>query len=208
MVSFLGTLEACPTSETRRKPGFPPTACGRGCSRRWSSARSVWLFRRNRRFRRRSGGTGSDLRRAAADRRGRRRPYPTQWVFRFALWKVDDMVLFAAAAHEDRDCPILLMLGTAGGDGLSTALSDSGMRPPLRNGGNASRIRRRVGWGWGGRRLSRSERRHSRAAMRPPASGRVAFRSAKVRFVGCRFVARPQVPPTNLQSYKQAGQSG
>ena len=42
---------------------------------------------------------------------------PLNGVFRFALWEVGDMVLFAAAAHEDRDCPLLLMLGTTGGDG-------------------------------------------------------------------------------------------
>jgi hypothetical protein len=43
---------------------------------------------------------------------------PLNGVFRFALWEVSDMVLFAAAAHEDRDCPMLLMLGTTGGDGV------------------------------------------------------------------------------------------
>jgi hypothetical protein len=42
---------------------------------------------------------------------------PLNGVFRFALWEVGDMVLFAAAAHEDRDCPLLLMLGTSDGDG-------------------------------------------------------------------------------------------
>ena len=42
---------------------------------------------------------------------------PLNGVFRFALWELGDMVLFAAAAHEDRDCPLLLMLGTTGGDG-------------------------------------------------------------------------------------------
>jgi hypothetical protein len=37
---------------------------------------------------------------------------PLNGIFRFALWEVDDTILFAAAAHEDRDCPLLLMLGT------------------------------------------------------------------------------------------------
>jgi hypothetical protein len=41
---------------------------------------------------------------------------PLNGVFRFALWEFGDMVLFVAAAHEDRDCPLLLMLGTTGGD--------------------------------------------------------------------------------------------
>jgi hypothetical protein len=43
---------------------------------------------------------------------------PLNGVFRFALWEVGDIVLFAAAAHEDRGCPMLLMLGTAGGNGV------------------------------------------------------------------------------------------
>jgi hypothetical protein len=38
---------------------------------------------------------------------------PLNGVFRFAVWQVGDQLLFAAAAHEDRDVPILLMLGTA-----------------------------------------------------------------------------------------------
>jgi hypothetical protein len=38
---------------------------------------------------------------------------PLNGVFRFAVWQFGDKVLFAAAAHEDRGCPILLMLGTA-----------------------------------------------------------------------------------------------
>jgi hypothetical protein len=42
---------------------------------------------------------------------------PLNGVFRFALWEVGDTVLFAAAAHEDRGCPLLLMLGTTEGDG-------------------------------------------------------------------------------------------
>ena len=42
---------------------------------------------------------------------------PLNGVFRFALWELGDLVLFTAAAHEDRDCPLLLMLGTTGGDG-------------------------------------------------------------------------------------------
>lgn len=38
---------------------------------------------------------------------------PLNGVFRFAVWAVGDKKLFAAAAHEDRGVPILLMLGTA-----------------------------------------------------------------------------------------------
>src|SRR5262245_35679899 len=41
---------------------------------------------------------------------------PLNGVFRFAVWSVGDKQLFAAAAHEDRGVPILLMLGTAAGD--------------------------------------------------------------------------------------------
>jgi hypothetical protein len=41
---------------------------------------------------------------------------PLNGVFRFAIWHADDKQLFAAAAHEDRGVPILLMLGTADGD--------------------------------------------------------------------------------------------
>ena len=41
---------------------------------------------------------------------------PLNGVFRFAIWPVGDKQLFAAAAHEDRGVPILLMLGTADGD--------------------------------------------------------------------------------------------
>ena len=41
---------------------------------------------------------------------------PLNGVFRFAIWPVGDNQLFAAAAHEDRGVPILLMLGTADGD--------------------------------------------------------------------------------------------
>jgi hypothetical protein len=40
---------------------------------------------------------------------------PLNGVFRFAVWSVGDTQLFAAAAHEDRGVPILLMLGTAEG---------------------------------------------------------------------------------------------
>jgi hypothetical protein len=36
---------------------------------------------------------------------------PLNGVFRFAVWSVGDKQLFAAAAHEDRGVPILLMLG-------------------------------------------------------------------------------------------------
>jgi hypothetical protein len=39
---------------------------------------------------------------------------PLNGVFRFAVWSVGDSELFAAAAHEDRGCPVLLMLGTTG----------------------------------------------------------------------------------------------
>ena len=39
---------------------------------------------------------------------------PLNGVFRFAVWSVGGKELFAAAAHEDRGVPILLMLGTAG----------------------------------------------------------------------------------------------
>ena len=41
---------------------------------------------------------------------------PLNGVFRFAIWCVGDKQVFVAAAHEDRGCPILLMLGTAQGD--------------------------------------------------------------------------------------------
>lgn len=37
---------------------------------------------------------------------------PLSGIFRFAIWLVGDRQLFAAAAHEDRELPILLMLGT------------------------------------------------------------------------------------------------
>lgn len=37
---------------------------------------------------------------------------PLNGVFRFAVWSVGEEQLFAAAAHEDRGVPILLMLGT------------------------------------------------------------------------------------------------
>src|SRR5947208_2316015 len=37
---------------------------------------------------------------------------PLNGVFRFAVWDVDGTELFLAASHEDRDCPILLMIGT------------------------------------------------------------------------------------------------
>ena len=42
---------------------------------------------------------------------------PLNGVFRFAVWAVGDKLLYAAAAHEDRECPLLLMLGTAEDDG-------------------------------------------------------------------------------------------
>lgn len=39
---------------------------------------------------------------------------PLNGLFRFAVWAVGELELFAAAAHEDRGASILLMLGTAG----------------------------------------------------------------------------------------------
>jgi hypothetical protein len=41
---------------------------------------------------------------------------PLNGIFRLALWDLGDITLFAAAAHEDRGCPMLLMLGTTTGD--------------------------------------------------------------------------------------------
>jgi hypothetical protein len=41
---------------------------------------------------------------------------PLNGVFRFAVWEVGEKLLFTAAAHEDRGCPILIMLGTAEND--------------------------------------------------------------------------------------------
>ena len=38
---------------------------------------------------------------------------PLNGVFRFSLWEVNQRLLFVAAAHEDRECPILLMIGTS-----------------------------------------------------------------------------------------------
>lgn len=43
---------------------------------------------------------------------------PLNGVLRFALWSVGDRQLFVAAAHEDREVPILLMLGTTA-DGVA-----------------------------------------------------------------------------------------
>lgn len=40
---------------------------------------------------------------------------PLNGVFRFAVWEVGGRILFAAAAHEDRDCPMVIVLGTASG---------------------------------------------------------------------------------------------
>ena len=37
---------------------------------------------------------------------------PLNGVFRFAVWQVGEAQLYAAAAHEDRGVPMLLMLGT------------------------------------------------------------------------------------------------
>jgi hypothetical protein len=42
---------------------------------------------------------------------------PLNGVFRFALCEVGETVLFVVAAHEDRGCPLLLMLGTTDGNG-------------------------------------------------------------------------------------------
>jgi len=36
---------------------------------------------------------------------------PLCGVFRFAVWRIEGRALYVAAAHEDRECPILLMLG-------------------------------------------------------------------------------------------------
>jgi len=38
---------------------------------------------------------------------------PLAGVFRFATWEVSDKLLFAAATHEDRELPFLLLIGTA-----------------------------------------------------------------------------------------------
>jgi len=38
---------------------------------------------------------------------------PLCGVFRFAVWSVGDREMWLAAAHEDRECPFLLLLGTA-----------------------------------------------------------------------------------------------
>ena len=37
---------------------------------------------------------------------------PLSGVFRFAIWSVGDQNLWLAAAHEDRECPFVLLLGT------------------------------------------------------------------------------------------------
>lgn len=39
---------------------------------------------------------------------------PLNGVFRYAIWKVGKRELYVAAAHEDTEVPIILMLGTAG----------------------------------------------------------------------------------------------
>ena len=36
---------------------------------------------------------------------------PLNGVFRFAIWHIRDNQLWLAAAHEDRECPFLLLLG-------------------------------------------------------------------------------------------------
>ncbi len=41
------------------------------------------------------------------------RSIPLNGVFRFAIWKVGKLELYVAAAHEDTEVPIILMLGTA-----------------------------------------------------------------------------------------------
>jgi hypothetical protein len=38
---------------------------------------------------------------------------PLCGVFRFAVWSMSDREMWLAAAHEDRECPFLLVLGTA-----------------------------------------------------------------------------------------------
>ena len=40
---------------------------------------------------------------------------PLNGVIRYAMWQVDDHVLYVAASHEDRGLPVLLMLGAAAG---------------------------------------------------------------------------------------------
>lgn len=41
---------------------------------------------------------------------------PLNGIFRFSIWLVGNKQIFAAAAHEDRSSPIILMLGTSQGD--------------------------------------------------------------------------------------------
>jgi hypothetical protein len=41
---------------------------------------------------------------------------PLNGVFKFAVWELAGQKLYVAAVHEDRECPYLLMLGTAVGD--------------------------------------------------------------------------------------------
>jgi hypothetical protein len=36
---------------------------------------------------------------------------PLSGILRFAIWEVNGNQLYIAAAHEDRECPLLLMLG-------------------------------------------------------------------------------------------------
>jgi len=38
---------------------------------------------------------------------------PLSGVFRLAIWSTGDQNLWLAAAHEDRECPFVLLLGTA-----------------------------------------------------------------------------------------------
>lgn len=38
---------------------------------------------------------------------------PLSGVFRFVIWSIEGRLLYLAVAHEDRECPILLMIGVA-----------------------------------------------------------------------------------------------
>ena len=41
---------------------------------------------------------------------------PLTGVFHYAVWDVDGRELFLAAAHEDRETPVMLMMGVEGGN--------------------------------------------------------------------------------------------
>jgi len=41
---------------------------------------------------------------------------PLNGVFRFAIWEIDGSQLYIAAAHEDREIPILLVIGSDQGN--------------------------------------------------------------------------------------------